>query len=273
MRNLFYETLQDNISNDQQEFRWILEFFFQKPYSFLLTQKEVCFSEREYEKYLKILQLRKEHYPLQYIFKIQEFWGYEFECQEGVLIPRKETECLVDYILQQGKKSANILEVGVGSGVISISLKKERKDFNVQGVDINPFALKLAYRNAKKILEKDQIPFFYESDCFSQVKGQFDIIVSNPPYLNKKELLTTDPELLFEPEEALVAKNNGLDFYEKIVYQGESFLKKDSLLVLEISERRIEEIKEIFIKKNYIFENLLIDFLGNKRGLVFKKEF
>lgn len=207
------------------------------------------------EKYLKGKSMEKaleeleQGIPVQYIVGNVNFYGYEFEVNENVLIPRFETEELVEHVINNvqvfPKKNVRILDLGTGSGCIAITLKKEFANMGLNpeivAVDISKDALLVAQKNAKKLNAKIN---FIESDMFKEVKGTFDIIVSNPPYIDFEEQI--DPKVLEnEPHLALFAAHKGLYYYEQILSQAKLYLCFPSLIAFEIGEKQGKQIVKI----------------------------
>lgn len=203
------------------------------------------------KKYLKdktLEQAKKEldaGLPVQYIVGNVNFYGYEFKVNENVLIPRFETEQLVENIIKYAKKfnkkELNILDIGTGSGCIAITLKKELNNCCVTAVDISKEALAVANDNA---VDLNADINFVSSDIFDNVDGKFDIIVSNPPYISTDEDID---ELVFnnEPHIALFAPDNGLYYYKKILSESPNYLNNKYLIAFEIGYKQGREVKLI----------------------------
>lgn len=209
----------------------------------------------------------KNRKPLQYILGEWEFYGYPFKTDERALIPRADTEILVEQckILMYDKLSCDILDIGTGSGAISISLAKELPNSKILGLDISDKAIELA--NENKILNQVENVEFIISDLFQNIQGKkFDLIVSNPPYISLKEYKTLMPEVKnYEPQNALTDLNDGLYFYEEITKQASEYLKENAYLAFEIGYNQANNIKEIFNKYNFNLISLIKDYGGNDR--------
>ncbi len=209
----------------------------------------------------------KNRKPLQYILGEWEFYGYPFKTDERALIPRADTEILVEQckILMYDKLSCDILDIGTGSGAISISLAKELPNSKILGLDISNKAIELA--NENKILNQVENVEFIISDLFQNIQGKkFDLIVSNPPYISLKEYKTLMPEVKnYEPQNALTDLNDGLYFYEEITKQASEYLKENAYLAFEIGYNQANNIKEIFNKYNFNLISLIKDYGGNDR--------
>ena len=222
------------------------------------------------EHYLFDIRKRAEHIPLQYITNSQNFYGLDYYVNESVLVPRYDTENIVDRIIRDyGEFNTNlrVLDMCTGSGCIAISLKKSGFG-EVYAADISPKALEVASFNAKK--HNVDITFI-ESDMFANINFelQFDIIVSNPPYIESDIIKTLDEEVrLYEPHQALDGGSDGLDFYRIILENAYMYLKKSGRLYLEIGHNQAVELSKI-AEKNLFYDIMLIkDLAGLDRGLI-----
>lgn len=170
--------------------------------------------------------------PLQYILGETEFMGLTFHVEPGVLIPRADTEILVEKALECMKPGARVLDIGTGSGAIAVSLAKLGRQAQVTAVDVSDRALEIARRNAKR---NGAAVEFVKSDCFSALKGRkYDMIVSNPPYISENEMQGLMPEVAREPELALFGGADGLDFYRRISREAPEYLNEGGCLLFEI---------------------------------------
>ena len=207
------------------------------------------------DKYEEGIRQYKEGKPLQYIVGTAPFYDLTLKVNKDVLIPRFETEYLVEKTINYAKKyfsnKINILDIGTGSGAIAISLKKHL-DSNVTASDISAKALEIAKENA---INNNAKITFIKSDIFENINGKFDIIISNPPYIAYDEEIE-DIVKNNEPHIALYAKDNGLYFYKKIINQAKKYLNKKSILAFEIGMTQGHSLKEyasIYFKDSKIF--------------------
>ena len=186
------------------------------------------------------------HKPAQYIIGNAEFHGHSFKVDERVLIPRPETEELVNLILSENPNTNNIkvLDVGTGSGAIALSLATERSNWQVTASDISQDALDLAQENAEAI---DVAIDFVQSDCFQAITGKYDIIVSNPPYISETDREEVGLNVLAsEPHLALFAEEDGYAVYRKIAQNAQKHLTEKGKIYLEIGYKQGEHVKELF---------------------------
>lgn len=215
--------------------------------SFLLDRNKPVSEEKERE-YITLIEKRKSHIPLQHITGEQEFMGYSFYVNEHVLIPRQDTEILVEEIVPyaSGKK---ILDMCTGSGCILISLSKEVDLQAGVGADISSEALKVAKKNA--VRNQSEVRFV-QSDLFTQINETFDIIVSNPPYIESREVDCLMPEVrLHEPRIALDGMEDGLYFYKKIIEQSVFHLNQGGRIFFEIGYNQGEAVSRLLEEAGY----------------------
>ncbi|MFA1733958.1 peptide chain release factor N(5)-glutamine methyltransferase [Fusobacterium animalis] len=231
--------------------------------------------EEDKDKIREMLVLRaKKRKPLQYILGEWEFYGLPFKVREGVLIPRADTEILVERCIQLMREveEPNILDIGSGSGAISIAIANELKFSSVTGIDINEKALKLA--NENKILNEIENVNFIESNLFEKLDKDFkyDLIVSNPPYISKEEYETLMPEVKnYEPQNALTDLGDGLYFYREISKLAGEYLKDTGYLAYEIGYNQAKDVTKILQNNNFDILSVIKDYGGNDRVVIAKK--
>lgn len=210
-------------------------------------------TKEQEEKIRKIINIRvKTHKPLQQIIGKAYFAGDIYSVNEYTLIPRPETEFLVEKCKQVRQKNDNIkiLDIGTGSGCIAIELAKFFANSKITAVDVCQEALDTAAQNAinKGVLNKIS---FVKSDVFENVAGLFDIIVSNPPYIPNSTEIQEDV-YRFEPHRALFAPENGLFFYKKIIKEGTKFLNKNAFMAFEVGYNQAEDVSKIFEQNGFV---------------------
>ncbi|MDU4933734.1 MAG: peptide chain release factor N(5)-glutamine methyltransferase [Peptostreptococcaceae bacterium] len=202
------------------------------------------------------IQDRLKGRPVAYIVGNREFMGLDFYVQEGVLIPRPDTEPLVEELIElcRGKENLNILDIGTGSGAITISLAKYLNTSKVKSFDISDIALEVGKKNAISNEVDDRVEFI-KSDLFSSIENksiQFDVIVSNPPYIPKKDIETLHIQVKdYEPYTALEGGEDGLDFYRSITEQSRMYLKENGILAYEVGHDQAQDVSEIMKSNGY----------------------
>lgn len=235
--------------------------------SYLYTHDDYLLSKDEYDKYCEALKRRIGGEPLQYITGHQEFMSLNFAVSPSVLIPRQDTEILVEYIMEfvGQKENVSILDIGTGSGCIAISLAYYIKGSQVFGVDVSKDALEIARKNARSCGFEERITFL-ESNLFSNVPiKKFDVIVSNPPYIPNRVIDTLDRQVKdFEPKIALDGGEDGLDFYRRITKQSVNFLKPNGLLAFEVGFDQARDVAKI-MESSFKDINIQKDLAGIER--------
>ena len=227
------------------------------------------------DKIREMLVLRaKKRKPLQYILGEWEFYGLPFKVTEGVLIPRADTEILVEQCIQLMREveEPNILDIGSGTGAISIAIANELKSSSVTGIDINEKAIELANKN--KTLNKIKNINFVKSNLFENLDKDFkyDLIVSNPPYISKNEYETLMPEVKnYEPQNALTDLGDGLYFYREISKLAGEYLKDTGYLAYEIGYNQAKDVTKILQNNNFDVLSVIKDYGGNDRVVIAKK--
>jgi release factor glutamine methyltransferase len=219
-------------------------------------------AENEISSYREMLKRRGNREPLQYILGEVEFYGYPFKVNPSVLIPRPETELLVETIVLENsnKNDLNILDLGTGSGIIAISLARNL-NCKITAVDINSKALETALFNADLNKTLDKIEFIKADILNDNIIGEFDIIVSNPPYISKEDYNVLEPELkVYEPSEALTDYMDGLTFYKAIISKAKTNLKKNGKIYFELGQGQSLKVKSLLEQYHFININIINDY-------------
>ena len=222
---------------------------------YILLNLERVLSEDEEQLFNKFINERLNNRPIAYIVENREFMGLDFFVKEGVLIPRPDTEVLVEEVIELAKKKGakNILDIGTGSGAITVSLAKYLENVKVTSVDISDIALEIGKRNAISNEVDDRINFV-KSDLFTNIdkETKFDIIVSNPPYIKREVIDTLDKQVKdYEPYNALEGGEDGLDFYRQITKESIDYLKQGGILAYEVGHDQAEDVSEIMKSYGY----------------------
>ena len=217
-------------------------------------------AQKEYE---IAVQKRAEHIPLQYIIGEQEFMGLRFKVNSNVLIPRQDTETLVEQVLKIVKPGMKVLDLCTGSGCVLISVLKNAPELTGMGSDISKTALLVAKENAK-LHEVDAE--WVRSDLFDNITETFDVIMANPPYIPTGEILSLMPEVRdFEPENALDGGADGLDFYRKIIEQVKDYLNPGGYVYMEIGYDQGEAVSELMCNAGFTEVEVIKDLARNDR--------
>lgn len=232
-----------------------------KTFYYVHMDEEIAADEmKEYE---SVLKKRAERVPLQYITGEQEFMGLTFRVNSNVLIPRQDTETLVEEALNLAKPGMRILDMCTGSGCIIISILKNKTDIKGVGCDISKQALIVAKENAK--LNNVSVAFEH-SDLFENIDGKFDMIVSNPPYIRSAEIPSLMPEVAqFEPIKALDGSEDGLEFYRRIIKESKNYLNTDGYIIFEIGNDQGEAVSNMLTYAGYNNVRVIKDLAHNDR--------
>ncbi len=262
-----------NVTEPNIKARLIMQYVLNKPREYLLVYDKEILMLRQEVNYFKAIKKLCQGIPIQHITHRQEFMKMTFYVDENVLIPRQDTEILVEEVIKIAKKinAKKILDLCTGSGAIAISLAKYIENSEITAVDISSKALNIAKINSKNNNVENQITFI-ESDLYKNLpKEKYDIIVSNPPYIKKEIIKKLDKEVQKEPKLALDGGYDGLDFYRKIVSKADEYLKFHGYLCLEIGYDQKEEVEEIISKQEkYIDTYCKKDLCDNDRVIVTK---
>ena len=234
----------------------------------LLVHGEQPVSPEAEEKYLNWIRQRAEHIPLQQLTGEQGFMGLTFSVNEHVLIPRQDTEILVEEVLKELHDGMRVLDMCTGSGCILLSLLHYSNDCEGLGVDLSAEALEVAGRNVLKVLtpEKAEHAHFLQSDLFEKVEGKFEIIVSNPPYIASAEVEKLMPEVRdHEPRMALDGTEDGLYFYRRIIEEAGKHLVSSGMLFFEIGYDQGQAVSELMRTEGYCDVQVVQDYAGLDR--------
>lgn len=259
---------ENNINEPRREANSLLAFALGKDKTFLIAHSEYELSEDESENFQKLLERRANREPLQYIRGTQEFFGLDFIVTPDVLIPRPETELLVEEAIGilKTKENPRFCEIGTGSGCILVSILYEARNVTATGADISENALKIAELNAEKnsVIERLKL---VKSDVFENFeKEKFDLIVSNPPYISIDDFQNLQKEVRnFEPQTALTDNKNGLSIIERIISDAPKFLKPDCYLLMEIGHDQSEQVEKMFASQIWRSVEFLRDLQGIQR--------
>jgi release factor glutamine methyltransferase len=268
------------IINSDRETEILLSYFLKMNRSSIYINSDRELKVAEKLELVDMVKKRLKRIPIQYITRHQEFMGMDFLVESGVLIPRPETEILVEEAIKRLKnyKCSNILEVadlGTGTGVIAISIANFINDITVYATDISKKSLQIALKNAQKHDCKDKI-IFLQGDLFEPFKNKIEelsleAIISNPPYIDSYDFKSLPPEVRDnEPMIALFGGIDGLDYYREIIKKSPQYLKKKGFLALEVGLNQSKIVKELIIKDTNFNQDIEItkDYLGIERVVI-----
>ena len=245
-----------------------------KDREFVILNLDKKINEKDYLHFKKLIFERSKGKPVAYLMGKKSFWKYEFYIEENILIPRPDTEIIIEQVLNIYKKKnkINFLDIGVGSGCILLSILKERTDFIATGIDISDYALKICNINAHKLGVKKRVKL-YKSDIDKFFKGKYDLIISNPPYIKKLDLKYLEKDVAnFEPKIALNGGIDGLSEIRKVINKSSELIKKGGKLVLEIAYNQKNVVRQILTNKGFYINSVIKDFGKNDRCIVSTKK-
>lgn len=244
--------------------RLLIEYVCDTTRNDLLVHGERLIEREQEEKYRQLIAKRASRIPLQHLTGNQDFMGLTFRVNEHVLIPRQDTEILVEEVLKELHDGMRILDMCTGSGCILISLLHYSNDCKGVGADISEDALAVARENAERLLYGGAV--FVRSDLFENVEGKYDFIVSNPPYIRSDVIPTLMPEVKdHEPVQALDGAEDGLYFYRRIVSEGRAYLVRGGKLYFEIGHDQAEAVSELMRDAGFLEITVVKDYAGLDR--------
>lgn len=272
---------ENNLSEPRRDAKLLLRAVLKKDNAFLLAHDDKKLSAAEAESFFSFIARRAKDEPVQQITGFQEFYGLEFEVNENVLIPRPETEILVEAAIEilKQQENKNFCDVGTGSGCIPIAILKNVENALATALDISPKALAVAQKNAEKHAVSERINF-YESDLFGVFKNQkskiqnskFSVVVSNPPYIPNGDLPELPAEVReFEPHSALFGGDAGTEIIERLLIETPDFLTEKGFLLFEIGFGQGEKVREIIDEKTWELCHILEDLAGIPRIVMLRK--
>ncbi len=252
------------IMDAELDARLLLEFICHTDRNALYAHGDQEIEDEKMHDFLQLIEKRAAHIPLQHLTGEQNFMGLDFLVNEHVLIPRQDTEILVEEIMRDLHDGIRILDMCTGSGCILLSLLHYSNDCSGVGVDVSEDALAVARQNADRLAEKQAV--FIQSDLFEKVEGSFDLIVSNPPYIRSQEIAGLMPEVReHEPHLALDGKDDGLHFYREIIKGAMPHLKRGGQLFFEIGYDQGEAVQALLAANGYTEIAVVKDYAGLDR--------
>ena len=240
---------------------------------YIILNHDEALNEENIKHFKKLVQERATKKPIAYILNKKFFWKYEFYVNKNTLIPRPDTEIIVEQILKvtKNKNNLRILDIGVGSGCILLSILKEKKNFYGTGIDISKNSLDISRINAKKLFVDKRVKFF-QSDVDKFDQGKYDLVVSNPPYINRNKIKYLESDVSkFEPRLALDGGLDGLSVIRKVIKKSSELLKKNGKFILEIGFDQKSKVIKLLNNKGFYINSITKDLANNDRCIVSTK--
>ena len=244
-----------------------------KDRKYIILNNKEDLDDKNLKYFNKLIKERANFKPIAYLINKKYFWNNEFFVNKNTLIPRPDTEILVEQVLKltKNKNAINILDIGVGSGCILLSILKERKNFYGTGIDISKNALDICKINAKRLKVNCRTKF-YKTDIDKFVEGNYDLIISNPPYIERYNLKYLESDVIkFEPKLALDGGLDGLSEIRKVIKKSSELIKKNGKFVLEIGFNQKNKVIKLLREKGFYTNCTLKDFGLNDRCIVSTK--
>jgi release factor glutamine methyltransferase len=267
-------TLKENkISNPQLDSEILLSNLIKKDKKFIILNPKEFISKKQSKKFKNLIERRKKGEPVAYLINKKEFWKDEFFVDKDVLIPRPDTELIVEQVLKIYPKDSQlqVLDIGTGSGCILLSILRERINFYGTGIDISKKSINVSKLNAKQLNLINRVKFFHSSvDNFKL--GKYDLIVSNPPYIELLNLKYLEKDVInFEPKLALSGGFDGFLKIRKVINKAKSLIKKKGKFILEIGFNQKNKVKKILKEEGFYINKTIRDYGNNDRCIISTK--
>ena len=269
----YKELKKNDIKSASLDSELLLSKAIKKSREFIILNSKYNINEKDYFYFKELINERSKGKPIAYLTGKKFFWKYEFEINNNVLIPRPDTEIIIEQVLSIYKKKNNInfLDIGFGSGCILLSILKERKDFKATGIDISNHALSICNINAHKLGVKNRVTLF-KSDIDKFSTGKYDLIISNPPYIKKLDLKYLENDVInFEPKLALDGGLDGISEIRKIINKSSELIKNGGKLILEIAFNQKKEVKQLLRNNGFYINSVIKDLAKNDRCIISTK--
>ena len=266
----YQELGKNKISSALLDSELLLSKVIKKDRKFILLNFDKELSQSEQVVFKDLILKRSKGKPLAYLTGSKSFWKYDFKINEKVLIPRPDSELIIEQVLRiyKSNNNLNFLEVGIGSGCISLSILKEKKFFLATGVDLSRDCIKICRYNANKLGVGNRIKLL-KTDVDNLIFRKYDLIISNPPYIKKLDLRKLDKEVKdFEPKLALDGGIEGLSVIRKVIMKSSKLIRTHGKLILEIGHDQRERVKKMLNENNFYVNRVLKDLAKNDRCII-----
>ena len=264
---------QHNIKNPHLDSEILLSKIINKDRKYVILNSKENLKDKDLNNFNVLIDRRRKGEPIAYLVNNKEFWKYPFYVDQNVLIPRPDTELIVEQVLKIYSKDRNlqILDIGTGSGCILLSLLKERPKFYGTGIDISKKSINVSKYNAKRLNLRNRVKF-YNSDVDNFRIGKYDIIVSNPPYIEFSNLKYLENDIInFEPKLALSGGFDGFSKIRKVISKAAVLIKKNGKLILEIGFNQKNTTEQLLKKEGFYINKVLKDYGYNDRCIISTK--
>jgi release factor glutamine methyltransferase len=263
----------NNIPTFQIDSEILMSKVIQKDKKYIILNANKILDKKKINNYNKLIKFRSSGKPIAYLTGKKSFWKYEFKISEEVLIPRPDTETIIEQVLKITKEKfkLKILDIGVGSGCIILSILKEKSDFYGVGVDLSQKCIDISKINARKLGLNNRVKF-YKSDIDNFKMGKYDLIISNPPYIKTKDLKYLERDVIdFEPIDALNGGLDGLSEVKRVINNSTKLIKTNGKLVLEIAFDQKNLVVKLLRNKGFYINKIVRDYGNNYRCIVSTK--
>ena len=274
IKNACRELKKKKINSASLDSELLLSKVIKKDRKFILLNPGKKLNQSDHKSFKNLIIKRSKGKPLAYLTGIKSFWNYDFKVTEKVLIPRPDTEIIIEQVLDifKNKNNLNFLEVGIGSGCIALSILREKKSFLATGVDLSQDCVKISKYNANKLGVGNRIKLL-KSDVDNLIFRKYDFIVSNPPYIKKFDLNKLEKEVKnFEPRLALDGGIEGLSVIRKVIKKSSELIKTQGKFFLEIGYGQKEPVKKILKENNFYINKIIKDLANNDRCIISTKK-
>ena len=269
----FLQLKQNNIESALLDSQLLMSQIIKKDQKFIILNPDKKLQNSDYESFKNLISLRAKGKPVAQLIGVKSFWNYDFSLNDEVLIPRPDSELIVEQVLKiyKGKKKINLLEIGVGSGCLILSILKEKKLFSGTGIDISNHCIKISNFNAKKLKIQNRLKLF-KSDIDNFNLGKYDLIISNPPYIKKLDFNNLKKDVVdFEPKIALDGGLEGLSCFRKIIKKSSELIKNRGKLILEIACDQKRDVAKILRDNGFYINKVVKDYANNIRCIISTK--
>ena len=263
----------NKISNPRLDSQILLSEIINKDKKYIILNPKEILNTKQLKKFKDLIKRRKKGEPVAYLINNKEFWRDEFYVNKDVLIPRPDTELIVEQVLKIYPKQSQlqILDIGTGSGCILLSILKERINFYGVGIDVSNKSINVSKFNAKRLKLNNRVKFFHSSVDNFRI-GKYDIVVSNPPYIKLLNFKYLDKDVInFEPKLALSGGFDGFSKISKVISKTKNLIKKNGKFVLEIGFNQKNKVREILKKEGFYINKSIKDYGNNDRCIISTK--